>query len=183
MLKLLRYAALILGANFFFPVSCTSFLFVGTIAGSKLDERDVSKGDTVHEHFVVAVEPGEAGRSFRVLNLSELEEPKKRPATFLLSKSEAQATTDHARMSYKILEDTDQKQLVEVMIDDLGGDWTHYSRYRASQDSVKPVWSKLVYVGQMFAAIPWAVVAALVLHITGRCLRRRLDRVPKPPAA
>lgn len=105
-MKLLRLAALILRANFFFPVSCTSFLFVGTIAGSKLDERDVSKGDTVHRHFSVAVEPGEAGRRFRVLNLNELEEREKRPATFLLSKPEGHATTKYSKMSYKVLENT-----------------------------------------------------------------------------
>lgn len=183
MLKLLRYAALILGSGLFFPVSCTSFLIAGPHALSKLDERDVSKGDTVHSGFSIAVEPGEAGSSFRVLNLSELKEPEKRPATFLLSKPEGQATTDYAEISYKVLEDTGKEQTVEVLLDANDGDWTIWSRYRASQDSVKPAWSKLLAVGHMFAAIPWALAAALLLLIIGRCLRRRLDAAPKSPAA
>ena len=98
-MKLLRLAALILGAGLFFPISCASFLIVGPHALSRLDERDVSKGDAVHSGFTIAVEPGEAGSSFRVLKLSELEEPAKRPATFLLSKPEGHATTDYAEIS------------------------------------------------------------------------------------
>jgi hypothetical protein len=181
-LKLLRLTALILGANCFFPVSCTISLIAGAKVAEKLDERDVSKGETVHSQFSVAVEPGEADNSFRVLKLTELAEPDKRPATFLLSKPEGHIKINSVSTTYKVLEDTDQEQLVEVVQRVSDGDWTTWSRYRASQDSVRPVWSKFLYFGQMFAALPWALIAALVLHFIGRCLQRRLDSAARPPA-
>jgi hypothetical protein len=47
---------LIIGSMLFFPVSCTVGSVAGYVVIVKKDQRDVSRGDTVHEGFRVVAE-------------------------------------------------------------------------------------------------------------------------------
>ena len=72
-MRLVRVLAIVLGAQWFFVLSCTTGVVVGPQIVAKLDERDVQKGDTVHSLFKIAAEPGEEGKSFRVLSMEQVQ--------------------------------------------------------------------------------------------------------------
>ena len=71
-MRLIRNLAIVLGASWFFPISCTTGVFVGTFVMAKLDEREVIKGDEVHLLFKIVIEFGENGKTFYPVSISEL---------------------------------------------------------------------------------------------------------------
>lgn len=50
-MRRVRCIALILGAAWFFPVSCTIGMFVGPYVVSRMDARDVRYGEELHPLF------------------------------------------------------------------------------------------------------------------------------------
>lgn len=179
MLKVLAY---VIGSVAFFPVSCTSGLFVGTWLNMQLDERDVSRGDPIHPQFRVVAEPGKDGQPFKVLKLEDLGGYHAQPGdTFLMSKPSASMPLEHGgQASYTVLENHGTSQVVEVIAGD--DDLTVRGRYRATANEFTPLYSRLEYVGQMFAALPYAFAVAAALLWIGRRLRRKLGIAESGPA-
>ncbi len=177
---LLRMLAIVLGAQWFFLLSCTTGAVVGTQIVAKLDERDVEQGDTVHSLFKIAAEPGEDGKSFRVLRMdqvqSSLAEGEKAsteaPLRFRMSSPAGAIDFARSTFTYRVLEDSGQAQLIELVERYKDGDNTIWSRYRATNTMVMPVSSRMFYFGYMFTALPYAVGMALLLYGTGRTLQR-----------
>lgn len=177
----MKYLAAILGSLLFFPVSCSTAVFVGTHVIAKLDERDVRKGDKVHALFSVMMESKENDAPLRVVGLDDLPDMMKSRETisFLLSKPSGGLDSGNSHFSYQVLNDLGGEQLIEVVESRQGGDNTIWSRYRAARSSITPEFSRMFYFGYMFQAIPYAFGIALLLYVTGRYLKRRYG--VKPP--
>ena len=178
-MKLLKVLALILGSAWFFPISCTSTLFVGTFVVAHLDEREVARGNQVHPGFFIVVEPGEKGQPFRSVRLSDLHRFRESGGaySFLMSKPSGRIDiNDYTYLSYRVLENQGSAQVIEV--EDKDDDNTFCCRYRATHTDIMPLSSQMFYVGYMFGALPFAFGTALGLYGVGRFLRRRLLKEP-----
>jgi hypothetical protein len=173
-MRWIRIVAIILGASWFFPVSCTSGVIVGTQLVAKLDEREVLKGDEVHSLFKIVKEPGENGKSFYAVNLSELSDVRD-IASFRMSKPRGSIDSGNADISYKVIKEMGSGQLIEVVETYHDGDNTIWSRYRATETSVIPVSSRMFYFGYLFGAFPYGLGFALIIYLIGRFLRRKVN--------
>jgi len=178
-LQPVRFVALILGAVWFFPVSCTTGVFVGTNVIARLDARDVLKGDSIHPMFSVVATPGEAGQPFALVPFSGV--GRFASATpnhsFLMPKaSDRMDLGQGAVVSYTVLSDGGAEQTIEVAHSERDTDF--WSRYRATRSSVVPVSSRMFNPGYMFGAFPFAFGFALLHYAVGRFLRSRLSRAP-----
>jgi len=179
-MSLLRILGIILGAQWFFVLSCTTGVVMGPQIVAKLDERDVTKGDTVHSLFKVAAEPGEEGQSFRVLSMEQVEsylaksekDATKTPLMFRMSRPSGVIDLERSTFEYRVLEDSGQAQLIELVEKYKDGDNTIWSRYRATNRTVMPLSSRMFYFGYLFTAFAYSFGAALLLYGTGRALRR-----------
>jgi hypothetical protein len=177
----------VLASGWFFPVSCTAGLFAGTRIVAKLDARDVSRGDSVHNDFSIVMESAADDEPFQVvslddmnvngetLNLSGTEDG----VSFLMSNPGGQIDYGSSNFSYQVIEETDAGQVIEVVEAYDDGDNTIWSRYEATRSSVTPISSRMFYFGYMFAAGPYALGLALFLYASGRYLQHRNQR-PAP---
>ena len=86
----------------------------------------------------------------------------------------AQVSSGNSNFSYRVIEETGPEQIIEVVESYHDGDNTIWSRYKATQDTVSPISSRMFYFGYMFSAIPYGLAFALILFITGRFLRRKV---------
>jgi hypothetical protein len=180
--KVLRFLALVLGAIWFFPVSCTTGLIAGTLAIARLDSRDVEKGQQPHPWFFVVARPAEANSPFSVIPLKDL--PKFKSSTphhsFLMPRSSARIkTNEYTHVSYRVISDKGTEQTIEVEYSD--DDKTIWSRYRATPSAVVPMFSQMSHPGYMFRALPTAVICALLMYGVGRLLRKRFSSTSAEP--
>jgi len=169
-----KVLALVLGSQWFFPVSCSSTLYTATNVIARLDERDVVRGDEVHAGFSVVVTPGENGNSFRQASLPDLKSLRQKGEAYslLMSKPSDQVdVNDRTHIAYHVLESSEAHQVIEV--EETDDDKTIWSQYRATSSEVTPLTSRMFYMGYMFSALPWALGIALLLYGIGRFLRRR----------
>jgi len=171
----LKVSAIVLGASWFFPVSCSTGVIVGIHVIAMMDERNVERGDNVHPLFKVVVEPGSDGRPFNVVSLNEL--PRLKEVSFHMSKPNGSIDIDGSNIIYQVIEEVGQEQIIEVVEEYHDGDNTVWSRYRATRTSAVPISSRMFYFGYMFGAFPYGVGFAFFLYITGRLLRRRIANV------
>ena len=170
-MRLINVIIILLGSIWFFPVSCTTGVFMGTQIIAKLDEREASKGEEMHSLFSVIIEPGKNGRLFRPIGLSELTEFENN-TSFLMSRPTGSEDYEDSNFSYQVIKDTGQEQVIEVVERYHDGDNTIWSRYKATQTSVMPLSSKMLYFGYMFSAVPYSFGFALFLYAFGRFFRR-----------
>ena len=181
-MKVLRFLALVLGAIWFFPVSCTTGLIAGTLAIARLDSRDIEKGQQPHPWFFVVARPAEANSPFSVIPLKDL--PKFKSSTphhsFLMPRSSARIkTNEYTHVSYRVISDSGTEQTIEVKYSD--DDKTIWSRYRATPSDVVPMFSQMSHPGYMFRALPTAVIFALLMYGVGRLLRKRFSSTTAEP--
>ena len=160
---------IVVGSNWFFPVSCTTGVIVGPQIVAALDSRDVLKGDQVHSLFKIAAEPGENGQSFRVLSYPGKEDNN---GSFRMSGTSASIEKGESAFSYRVIEDTGQEQLIELVETYKDGDNQIWSRYKATKTKITPLSSRMFYFGYMFTAFPFAIVCALFLTFAARIVRR-----------
>lgn len=175
-MRIFRIVALVLGSAWFFPVSCATGIVAGKHVVAAVDARNVERGDEPHPQFSVVLEPGEAGKPFRVVRLSNLPSPWKAgpPFTYLMSRPTGSITERGSDFSYRVIEGYTADQIIEVVERRQDGDNTIWSRYRANWERVFPLSSKMDYFGYMFVAMPYAFGGALALYIAGRLMRRRI---------
>lgn len=160
---------IVIGSSWFFPVSCTTGLAVGAHIVAALDSRDVLNGDSVHSLFKVAAEPGEDGQPFRVLSNPDKESGN---LSFRMSSTSASIEKDGSIFSYRVMKNSGHEQTIELIETSINGDNKIWSRYRATDEKVTPLSSRMFYFGYMFNALPFAVVFALLLSLSGRSLHR-----------
>jgi hypothetical protein len=170
----IRFFALIIGSILFFPVSCTVSSAVGYAVIVKNDQRDVSRGDTVHKGFMVVVEPGENGAAFRLLSLGEVSAIKQISTTntFLMSAPKGRTPiVDGWQATYIVLTTQGNTQTIEVVSGNDDGAVT--SRYRATAQNIEPLFSRKDYFGHAFSALPLGLAAGLLIWIFGLLLRKK----------
>lgn len=179
-MRLMKIVAVVLGAVWFLPVSCTMGVWVGTKIVTRLDVREVAKGDTVHDSFLIVAEPGEKGTPFmaRYLNDEDYFKGAGESVSFFMSKPGGSIDTEKSNISYQVIAESDSGQLIEVVEQYHDGDNTIWSRYNATRTKITPVSSRMAYFGYMFQAVPYAFGFALILFIIGRLLRRRRTIAP-----
>lgn len=177
MLRMVRLLALVLGAVWFFPVSCTTSLLAAMPVLSTLDERHMDKGDSPHSLFFVVWQPGEAGAPFGYTRLADLARDKASASarTFVMTPPAARIANDEfTGIEYKVLSGGATEQLIEVAWSN--GDDESVSRYRATAAEVTPVFSRNTGRAVMFKAMPFALVLAAMIYAFGRWLRTRVTR-------
>jgi hypothetical protein len=151
MSRTVRVLAFIIGAIWFFPISCTTGLFVGAPLLSKFDERHIEKGERPHSLFFVVWQPGEADKPFGYALLEDLSRIKtSAPArSFIMEQPSGHIDINKfTGISYKLLSSGESEQLIEVKYHD--DDKNSWSRYRATHSEVTPVFSKIWHPGYMF---------------------------------
>jgi len=140
-----------------------------------MDAREVSRGDQVHGFFSVALEPGDGGKPFKLIELSELGK-QKTIHSYLMSKPTGEIAVDAVtQVSYRVLEDHGADQVIEVK--DADDDKTLWSRYRATKSEVAPISSRAMRFDYMFGAFPYAFAVALAVYLLGGFLKRRNDQI------
>lgn len=175
---LVRILASVLGAIWFFPVSCTSGMLLGTPLISTFNERHMENGDAPHTHlFRVVWQPGEAGKPFGISRLEDLPRIKALvPArSFIMEQaSGGEVGGAYTVISSKTLSSGETEQLIEVRYaDDTYDSW---SRYRATRSGITPVFSKIMDPGFMIISLLIAFSISLAIYAVGRWLRKRVAR-------
>ena len=165
----------------FVPVSCTAGLLAGTNLASLLDARDVSKGDTVHSRFSIVSESSGSETPFVVVKLSDLRNYEKllppdarTTDSYLMSKPSGHMSDDFADYSYRVLEETESGQIIEVIEAYHDGDNTIWSRYETTGSTITPQSSRMFYFGYTFAAFPYALGFSFLVYGVGRYFERRM---------
>jgi len=168
-----RIGIVVLGSSWFFLVSCTAGLLVGTHIVSRVDARDATAGEPVHSKFSVVMESRQPGVPFIVLSLGDVSRLAEASDSYLMSLPSGEIETDDSHYSYEVIETTAAGQIIEVVEVYKDGDNTIWSRYEASGSSMAPISSRMFYFGYVFAAWPYAFGFALALYATGRVLAYR----------
>ncbi len=206
-MRVLRFVALTLGSLLFFPVSCTTGLFVGTKYFSHADARDTERGDIPHKQayliaflpqnqanilfdgnpprpnqYLFTAIPNTLGQfvAFPLHSLAEFQKINQ-PYTFILPIGSGAFTIGSSRpsVSFVATSSSTTEQIVEVsMKDDTGT----FFRYAASQHTIRPLYTRLWYHGYMFGAIPYALAFAIAIALLGQFLLRISKNCPRPMA-
>lgn len=176
-LKFYRIAAIVLGSSLFMPISCTVGTLVGIPIVAWMDSRNVESGDNVHSLFSVVAETKKDREQIRVLNLSQVEEVQNslEPVSFIMSEQTGNFTIGRSKYTYKVLEEKDNQQMIEVVEKYLDGDNTIWSNYRATENTVFPIKSRMFYFGYMFNAFFMGLVFCIVVYIFGKILKRNFQ--------
>ena len=172
-LPLLRITGLDLSSALFFPVSCTTGVFVGTVALSEMDARDVSGGEKPHALFHILIRRPAESDTVSAIPLDELDRLEKSgdSYTFLMPTEEGEfGEGEWIRYKYRVVELEEGKQNIEVKYSD--DDNSATSRYIAEAARVRPVYSKIFVPGYMFQSLPYAVGFAFILWLIGKYLAR-----------
>lgn len=180
--SIIRTAVAVLASGWFFPVSCTTGLVVGTEIVSHNEAVNSESGTPPLKgsYMIAALGAGATSKFetfpyYRLANFRQ-EHP---DARFLLPSSEGKfpVGTSGATVSFVVTKLPDTKQLVEVSLHD---DTSTFFRYIATANDIRPMYSRQRYHGHMFTAIPYAFVAALLIHFLGIILRKRLQNTSSP---
>ena len=166
-MKLYRLVAVILGSLLFMPISCTVGAIGSLPIAAWLDSRNVERGDKVHSLFSAVAELKKDRERIITLGLSQIKEVEKlqEPVSFLMSKPNGSFIIDQSEWTYKVLEDKGDQQVIEVIERYLDGDNTIWIRYRAIENNIFPLKSRMFYFGYMFNAIFIGFVLSIVIYI------------------
>lgn len=179
-----RALAFILGSSWFFPLSCTTGLFVAIPLWSKFDERDIEKGEQPHPLFNVVWQPGDADKPFGYARLRDLSRTETSAPVRSYIMDQAAGRIENGKstvITYKVLSSGKSEQLIEVAHSD---DTYHsVSRYRATRTEITPTFSRLMQPGYMFMAFPIALGISAAIYTLGRWLRRRVARAKAQDSA
>lgn len=174
----MRWIVAVLASAWFFPVSCTTALGIGTAVITAGDARDAAKGDTVHGSIaVVALPPSETSEPFRYFLLGRAMEiaAKDPEISFLMPAKDGEMTFEGSiTVSYKVVSGTGNEQTIETAYQD--GDRRAWGSYRATRRGITPLTSKLDEVFYLYAAFPFALFFAVVVFYGAGYLKRRMQR-------
>ncbi len=177
MSRIAQVLAVILGAIWFFPVSCTTGMIIAYPLVSQSHERHMEKGDKPHSMFTVVWQPGVGSEPFgysKLANLAPAEKPAPARAFIMTQPSGRIEGGKYTVVAYKVLSSGASEQLIEVAwTDDTYGS---VSRYRATRSGVTAVFSKVTAPEFMFEALLFALGFSAAILAAGRWLRRRVAR-------
>jgi hypothetical protein len=75
--------------------------------------------------------------------------------------------------SFRVLEQTDSVQIIELVEAYHDGDNTIWSRYETTGSAITPISSRMFYFGYMFSAFPYAIGFAVLLPLVGWRIRKK----------
>lgn len=181
MKMVIKILAAILGAAWFFPVSCTTGTIIVIPMLAETGQREAARGDEMHSPFRIVAITSEDGKTFQATHLSQLADfQKEHPDhSFIMAAASDEITGADSKISYQVLETSESEQLIEVTEDWLDGDGTNWSRYRATEKSLTPVSSRMIGPGTYIIAGGYSFIGALLLLIIGRLLRRIIRQFEK----
>ena len=132
--------------------------------------------------FYVAVTPGAENHPFDLVMFGEL---KNKAYHFELpSQSASFKRGEFESLSYRVIgasplgQELGQEPSQEIETIFRTDDYTFWSRYRVTPTGIQPLWQRNVGPGQMFAAIPLAIITCWLLFFV---LRRLLPRQRNNP--
>jgi hypothetical protein len=185
----------ILGSALFFPISCTTALFVGTHIYIESDARDLSKGDRPHSRCYVIASTPETNGALCAISLDyitpslydiyelcgeEFTGIDTSGYSFLLPNAEGEIREGKwTRYRYYVTFLSLEKQKIEVQYSD--DDVRAIFRYIAEENRIEPLYSKLAAPGYMFGAMPYAWGFALILYLVGKFLRKKYRKIETKP--
>jgi len=130
--------------------------------------------------FYVAVTPGVEDQPFDLVLLSEI---KNKAYRFKLpNQSGSVKRGEFENLSYRVIgatpsdQEPGQEPSQEIETIYSNDDYSFWSRYRVTPTGIQPLWQRNVGPGQMFAAIPLAIITCWLLFFV---LRRWLPRQDK----
>ena len=173
-LLILRYIA---HSKLAFAVTLIGLLLLFTYQLSVRNAVTIGPGAEPGYGFYVAVTPGEENHPFDLVLLGEI---KKKAYRFELPNQSASFKRGELEnLSYRVIGATplgqepsqEPSQEIETIYSD--DDYTFWSRYRVTPTGIQPLWQRNFGPGQMFAAIPLAIITCWLLFFI---LRRLLPR-------
>lgn len=146
---------------------------------SIMDQKDVQKGNLLHRSFAIVAEPGEEGRPFRVFYKAQIsplaaaskKEKEASSFSFRMSAPKAYFQIDNVNFSYQVIEDTGQEQLIELVGSDTNGDYTTWSRYKATKSAITPLSSRVMGPGEAVSGGFLGLAFAFLLFLTANIFR------------
>ena len=128
----------------------------------------------------MAVTPGTEDQPFDLVLLSEI---KNKAYSFKLPNQSGSFVRDKLeKFSYRVIGSTpsgqepgqEPSQEIETIYSN--DDYSFWSRYRVTPTGIQPLWQRNVGPGQMFAAIPLAIITCWLLFFVLRRLLPRQDK-------
>ena len=173
-----KLVLVLLASAWFFPVSCTAVAAYATTIIADSDARYFEQGDTLHAQFVVLGESKSDNTRHRLYELGAYEVSKHSMVdidkgdefSFLLSQREGGWQEEYTGYRWQVLEETTDRQLIEVIETYHDGDNTIWSRYWATDSAVQPVSSRMFYYGYGLQAFPIGFAAALFIYFLAKLL-------------
>ena len=126
--------------------------------------------------FYVAVTPGADNHPFDLVMFNEI---KKKTYRFELpSQSASFKRGELEHLSYRVIGTSPLGQEPSQEIETIyrNDDYSFWSRYRVTPTGIQPLWQRNVGPGQMFAAIPLAIITCWLLFFVLRRLLPRQDK-------
>lgn len=171
-LTLLRIFAIIFGAPLFIPVSCTVSAIPFLNMHVENDARDISSGDKPHRAFQVVLHNNVENKlvGYRLESLDKLNNEDGRYSYRLPGLQGEFKEGQWNKYSYTVIEQTPDKQTIEVYFsdDDINGT----SRYRVEGTTIIPIYSKFFLPGHGISSLPYAFTVSMIIYFFGRHLRK-----------
>ena len=172
-LLILRYIA---HSKLAFVLTLIGLLMLFTYQLSVRNAVTIPPGAEPEYGFYVAVTPGTEDQPFDLVLLSEI---KNKAYSFKLPNQSGSFVRDELeKFSYRVIGSTPSGQVPGQEIETIysNDDYSFWSRYRVTPTGIQPLWQRNVGPGQMFAAIPLAIITCWLLFFILRRLLPRQDK-------
>ena len=173
LLVIIRYIA---HSKLAFAVTLIGLLLLFTYQLSIRNVVTIAPGAEPEYGFYVAVTPGEENHPFDLVMFNEI---KKKAYRFELPNQSGSFVRDELeKFSYRVIGSTPSGQVPSQEIETIysNDDYSFWSRYRVTPTGIQPLWQRNVGPGQMFAAIPLAIITCWLLFFVLRRLLPRQDK-------
>ena len=173
LLVIIRYIA---HSKLAFAVTLIGLVLLFTYQLTIRNVVTIAPGAEPEYGFYVAVTPGADNHPFDLVMFNEI---KNKAYRFELpSQSASFKRGELENLSYRVIGSTPSGQELGQEIETIysDDDYTFWSRYRVTPTGIQPLWQRNVGPGQMFAAIPLAIITCWLLFFVLRRLLPRQDK-------
>ena len=184
-MRFIRTIGMILGSLWFlFGGWAVGTFFVAPAVLPFFNTRDVGKGEQLHSWFSVVAEPGDIEGPFQVVRKDNLEpllphsdsanvelhfKDESMPISFLMPNPMGRIESEYRLVSYRVVEDLGDEQIIELEENLKKARITIWSVYKARSTSISPLSSRVSnFRSDMFISVPIAFCGALAFFLIGR---------------
>ena len=186
-MRFIGYIGMILGSLWFLFGGCAAGTFIVAPAVLPMvNTREVEKGEQIHSWFSVVAEPGDNEWPFQVIRKDNLEPllPHSdnatvamqftydtKPISFLMPNPMGRIETEYQVISYRVVEDFGDEQIIELEENYKKARITKWSVYKAQSTFISPLSSSVSnFRDDTLIGFPFAFGSALALFLVGRFL-------------